>query len=403
MENKFVACMKQIVLKKLHKKILQVMQNKALTARALAQQSKIPYTTLMSVLHGTSDTSVSNFSAICDGLGVSADTLLEGIIQPAKLSSSQVKSTPLPQFLIVLISIVKVTYCFLYDVNADSNVHAVLDFPLRCGDETDFFIDSVIATVEQLSKDLNKKIDLKEVAVFASVQQFGRKPSREKIQNKGTKLFSNFYLESDAVTNHDAFFGEQNGICVTINTGDIITYSLDGGKTIHALQGYGFPISDTAGNYWIGCEAIKHVLNVVQGEEANTLVSDRVLGQYNNDINFLSRVANESPQEAYLKASSVVKEFVAHQDKAKEIIRKSFELLYKEVQFIDKKTNTELPIVITGELAYLYEEFFDKKRLLKIKEKQSVTLLEHGLKKLKQLALNHQGAEINEGRALPFA
>ncbi len=395
--------MKHVVLKKLHKKILQVMQDQGLSARELAQKSKIPYTTLMSILHGISDTSVSNFSAICDGLRVNADTLLEGIIESKALSSAQQKSVRAPKFLIVFISIVKVTYCMLYDVKAEKAVNAVLDFPLRCGDDADFFIDNVAAAVEQLSKDLNKPVALKDVAVFASVQQFGRKPSREKVQNKGAKLFSHFYLESDAVTNHDAFFGEQNGICVTINTGDIITYSLDGGKTIHALQGYGFPISDTAGNYWIGCEAIKHVLNVIQGEEQNTLVSDRILGQYNNDINFLSRVANESPQEAYLKASSVVKEFVAHQDKAKEIIRKSFELLYDEVRFIDKKTNSQLPIVITGELAYLYEEFFDKKRLVKIEGQQSAILLEHGLAKLKQLVSNNHQGEINEGRALPFA
>ncbi len=394
--------MKQIVLKKLHKKILQVMQERGLSARDLAQKSKIPYTTLMSILHGISDTSVSNFSAICEGLGVTADTLLEGIIE-VKSGAAKDKTGRSPKFLIVLISIVKVTYCMLYDIAADKAVNAVLDFPLRCGDEADFFIDNVVAAVEQLSKELNHPVAIKDVAVFASVQQFGRKPSREKIQNKGSKLFCRFYLESDAVTNHDAFFGSKNGICVTINTGDIITYSLDGGKTIHALQGYGFPISDSAGNYWIGCEAIKHVLNVLQGEEPSTLVSDRILAQYNNDINFLSRVANETPQEAYLKASSVVKEFFAHQDKARDIVKQSFELLYEEVRFIDKKTNTHLPIVITGELAYLYEGFFDKKRLVKMEGQQSAILLAHGLTKLKQLVSdNHQG-EINEGRALPFA
>lgn len=394
--------MKQAILRKLPEALEKQMRAKEMTPKELAQKSKISYSSLMPILSGNRECSISKLVALSDALDCNPDDLLDGLFISKSSSLKSVK-TKEPKFLLVFISIIRVTYCILYDVEENNTVETVMQFPLRCGDEADFFLDNVLSTLDKLSRDLHKTVNPREVAIFASVQQYGRKANRGKIQDKGDRFFLKFYLESDAVTNHDAFIGNNNGICVTINTGNIITYSIDGGKSIVPLQGYGFPISDTAGNYWIGCEAIRHAINVKEQREPASLISDRLLALYNDDVNYLCASTMEAPTAVYLKASSIVKEFILHESKAHEIVKRSFDLLFADIQMIDKKTKSKMPIFVTGELAYLYEGFFPKDRLISVDERQSVVLLKHGLAKLKGLIKNHTTGGINAGRSLPFA
>lgn len=379
--------MKQAILRKLPEALEKQMRAKEVTPKELAQKSRISYSSLMPILSGSRECSISKLVALADALECTPDDLLEGLYVSASSNSKSLK-TKEPKFLLVFISIIRVTYCILYDIESNTTVETVMQFPLRCGDETEFFLDNVISTLDKLSRDLHKPVNPREVAILASVQQYGRKINRGKIQDKGDRFFLKFYLESDAVTNYDAFIGNDNGICVTINSGSIITYSIDGGKTIVPLQGFGFPISDIAGNYWIGCEAIRHAISVKERREPASLISDRLLALYNDDINYLCASTMENPNAVYLKASYIVKEFILHESKAQEI---------------DKKTKSKMPIFVSGELAYLYESFFPKDRLISVEERQSILLLKHGLMKLKGLLKNHTTRGINTDRSLPFA
>lgn len=397
--------MKTTLLRKLPDTLERLMQTKNISAKELAEKSKMSYSSLMPILNGSRECGISKLVALADALDCTPDALLQGLYHSQNADTvGGGDKKPAPKYLAVFISIVKVTYCLCYEVETGKSVRPIQQFPVRCGDEADFFHSNLLIAFDKFSKEFDKIINPKEVAVFASVQQYGRRMNRQKIQNKGNAIFSSFFMESDAVTNHDALLSEQNGICVTINTGDVITYSTDNGKNIIALQGYGFPISDTAGNYWLGCEAIKHVINVKEQRESSSLVSDRLLALFNDDLNFLAASTMEDPREVYLKASSVVKELMYHQ-KSYEIVKRSFDLLFKDIQFIDERTKTKLPIIVSGDLEYLYEDFFPKDRLIKRKEQQSTILLDHALKKLQSLVQNNSestGEKINAHRNLPF-
>ncbi len=374
--------MKQLALKKLSETLEVLMREQGISIKELAEKANMSYSSLLPILNGSRECRVSKILALADALSCTPDVLLKDLYQSSSGRDKLPKKKAPPKFLAVFISIVKVTYCLLYDVERKKSVESVQQFPLRCGDDAEFFIGNIINALTTFSEKIKNKIELKDVSIFASVQQYGRKANREKIQVKGDHFFSKLSIEADAITNYQTFFGEKNGICISINDGCMVTYSLDEGKTIERLQGYGFPISDTAGNIWLGCEAIKHVLAVKEGKEQSSVLSDRLLGAFNDDVIFLSASALEVPSVTYQKASSILKE-LAYQKKSREILQKSADFLLEDVSLIDEKTKTELLIFISGELAELYQGLFPKERLLKLTGQQTALLLEHGLKKLK--------------------
>lgn len=377
--------MKQLLLKKLSERLEKLMLSKKMSPKELAKKAKISYSSLMPILNGARECGISKLISIANALEVNPDTLLQGMYSSKhSFYSAGEANKPAPKFLAVFISIIRVTYCLFYDVATGKSTESALQFPLRCGDDPDSFINNILSTIERFVRDLKDSTDPKDVAVFASVQQYGRRSNREKIQNKGNNLFSRFIIESDALTNHKAFIQQRSGICVSINDGSAITYSADNGETITRLQGYGFPVSDTAGNYWIGCEAIKHVIKVKANFEKATLLSDKVMAALNDDIDFLYENVISNPTYCYSKASAVTRELVFVEENAYQILKKSADLLVDDIQMIDQKTEQLLPIFISGELAYLYINFFPNERLLKIDERQSSVLLLYGLENLKK-------------------
>lgn len=374
--------MKQITLKKMSEAIEKMMLAKNVTPKELAQKAKMSYSSLMPILNGSRECGISKLIAIADALGCTPDSILDGLFmgQPNIVHENH----PKPKYFAVFISIIRVTYCMLYEVKTKKSASAVLQFPLRCGEASDDFLEYILSTIDKLSKELKKEVIIKEVAVFASVQQYGRSRSRKKIQTKGDYLFPIFIMEPDAITNHKTFIGKNNGICITINDGSVITYSFDFGKTIKKLEGYGFPLTDVAGNWWIGCEAIRHALNVKLERESSSVISDRLLAVFHGDIDYLAECTTEDPAGTYVKASAIVKEFIlSHEEKSNQIIKNSAQLLMDEIGRVDKEVGVKLPIFIAGELAYIYEAFFPQERMIKIEQKQSDALLAYGVSKLK--------------------
>lgn len=372
--------MKHTLLTKLAKKLNKLMKADNMTAKELSKKSGISYTTLNPILNGTQECGFTKLVQIAEALNVSPNELLADLYVIGKKAPSSDKKI---NYHVVLISVVKVSYCLLYDLTTDETSTLVLQFPLRCGETPNVFIDNILVAIEKLSDNIGKKIVLKETAVFLSVLQYGRTANREKIMEKAEHAFGRIWMESDALTNYKAFVGYKNGICISINDGDAITFSNTEGKNIEKLHGYGFPISDVAGNYWLGCEAIKHTIRVKEGLDKSSLLSDRLLALYDDDIYLLAANTMENPSAYYSQASTLIKELAHDQKKSYEIIQESANLLLEHVKIIDKKTNQKLPIVICGELADLYEPFFPQARLLKIKRRQNELLLEYGLKFIK--------------------
>lgn len=369
--------MKRVKLKKLSETIEKLMASRNISVKELAQKSNIPYSTLVPIINGSRDCGILKLTAIADALDCTPDMILQGMYSK---KDSEPENNASIKYLAVFISVISATYYMLYDIEKQKRTTAVLQFPMCCGQGADEFLDHITSALQKL---INKQTNNKEVAVLVSAQQYDRAINRQKILKKCNYHFAKFIIEADAVMNYRGLFGEKNGICITINDGNTITYSIDKGESIIKLQGYGFPISDVAGNFWIGCEAIKHAINVKENTDEGSLLADKILATFNDDINYLSEYTMTNSDKSYIRASSIVKELMYQKQKSYEIVAKSADLLMQRIKIIDEQTKTQLPICISGDLAYIYESFIPENRLIKFKDDQDTILLNYGMELLK--------------------
>lgn len=379
--------MKRITLKKISENIEKIMLQKDISAKQLAQISKIGYSSLMPILNGSRDFGVTKLLAISDALECTPDMLLSGLLLPPNTNQRQTENQKRkPKYLAAFISTSSVTYFTIHDLTTLEKKKKMLHFSFGCGQRPDVFTDQIINSIHQLLSTENvTAINNKDIAVFVSTQQFEWAAHRSKIQKLGDNLFLKFIIESDAMTNYRALLRKKNGICITINNGNSISYSQNSGEKINRLFGYGFPISDVAGNLWVGCEAIKHAINVKEGIDKSTLLSDKILALFNDDATHLSECLMIDSEQTYAKASSAVKELLASEAKSKEIVKASTDLLLKRIKTIDDKTKTKLPIALAGELANAYAPFFPQERLITTKDKLSDILLNYGINVLYEI------------------
>ncbi|MCK4869954.1 MAG: helix-turn-helix domain-containing protein [Gammaproteobacteria bacterium] len=373
------------MLKDLSERIAQIMAAKGLSAKDLAKKAGIVYSTLTPILNGSRDCGVTKLAAIAEALECSPNELLYDK-QVQFGSSSFLKNKA--KYLVVFMSQISATYCLIYDLKTKKTKQTVMKFSLHYGRNPNEFIDYIIVSIRSL---LNKEdnLNFKEMAIFISGQKYELEDNRKKIQDRGDYLFSSFIIESDAQTNYRALIKDQNAICIVINDGDAILFSTDKGKTISKRQGHGFPISDVAGNHWIGCEAIRHTIDVKEELEPSSPLSDKISAYYNDNLNAITEHVLLKSESAYAQASAMVKELMLRKEKSYQIVAESAKLLFMRVKAIDKEIKSELPIFLTGDLAYIYEEFFPEKRLMKLSDKHIDILLQYGIKKLGK-AVNEQ-------------
>ena len=381
--------MKRPILRQISESLEEIMQKRGISAKELAQMSKIGYSSLIPILKGSRDFGVTKLVSIINALECSPEMVFQKVLAPTKNNGNYLTTTknkyPI-QYIAVFVSIITTTYCMVYEINSKTKKKAVLAFDLGCGQNPDEFIDRIANSIQTIIiKNFQCSANNKNIAVFTSVQQYEGTNNRIKIQNNGDNLFAKFVIESDVITNYRALLGNQNGICITINDGSVILYSTDHGKNFTKLQGYGFPIADTAGNHWLGCEAIKHVINVKENIESNTLLADKISTCFNDDVNLLAENVMLKPWITYNKVSSIVRELMCEEDKPRELVKESANLLLQKIESIDRQLQITLPLVLAGDLANIYKPFFPTKRISTYKDSIHILLLNYGL----QVLQNH--------------
>lgn len=371
--------MKKTILRKTSTALEKIMQTKGITPKMLSQKTKIGYSTLAPIIKGHRDFGITKLVAIAEALECSPDVILNN--KPINSLVELKRPQSIPKYLAIFISFSSVTHCMVYETDTSNKKTGVFKFALACGQNHEDFIDRISTSIQNMiSPNPTNSVKTNDIGVFVSVQQFEWSTNRSKIQQYGNRAFAYFIIESDAITNYRALFGEKKGIVVTINDGDGITYCPSDRKDIIKLQGYGFPLSDVAGTCWIGCEAIKYAISVKEGIETSSPLSDRVLALFNNDLFSVSENIHDDADNIYAKAASTVRELLFEDRKAHDVIKQSANLLLQRIQLLDVKLKIKLPIALAGELANMYKNFFPSERLVELKNKLSDHLLNHGLK-----------------------
>jgi len=195
------------------------MDARKITAKELARLSKIGYSSLIPIINGNRDCGVTKLVAIANALNCAADDLLNEVIifKDGNDYSIDALTKPQPKYLAVFISLISVTYCMIFEVSTKNKKIAMFQFALGCGLNPDKFLDYIATSIQEVvSKQFKKTIKNNEVAVFTSVQQYEWEENRKKIQQKGDDIFSSMLIESDAITNYRALFGNKNGILILL-------------------------------------------------------------------------------------------------------------------------------------------------------------------------------------------
>lgn len=353
--------MKSDTLKKIAKNISRVMEqqfDKPITPKELSEQSGVAYPSLNRLLRGDSDFSILKFIALIEALRATPDDILEGTY---KKIAGRSKPSQTPKYLVSFVTSAGLTRCSVYDIEKKESKTELSSFSLDC-------TRNAAATIEMMNNAIidmcGKDVDFDQVYVYASVLGYEHVDGRSKLNDLAAREYAIIVIEPDWKLAHSAIFADKNGIMITINDGYVISYSADNGKHVSKIQGY-VPMAAEAGNMWLGCEAIKHAINVKEGVEKRTLLSDRILGTVFSDLNLLATRVFDDPRDTYVKVSSIVKELASREKKSADLIKQGFDNIWKRINLIDKEVGKELPICLSGDLAYLYEEFIPKARLYK--------------------------------------
>lgn len=353
-------------------------QNKIADTRTLlAEKSGIRYTSLVSVFSGNTDWGILKLLDICNTMGLDPNTVLKGTYKPSEISSKKAKKS---RFLISCVSIGNMSFCKIIDTKTNNEDTFMLDFSIACSDNS-------IAVVDNLVKSCSAKIPEfipSQASLFISAQAYEFSEQRKKLAAYGSKVFSDFIIQADWEVNYQSFFEGRNGICVIIDTGVSIIYSTNKGITLQKIDGLGFPIADEGGSLWLGFKAIRHAINAKYNPEKSSYLSDKILSMVNSDLDVLSELVANRPQETYLKCSKILMELLFHKGVSYEILKEGHEIIQNKLDSIDLKINTELPIVMCGELGDLYKDFMDNERLIKTDNTSHNKLLDFGIKILQK-------------------
>jgi len=363
-------------------KTLMLSKNKELSRQDLAKASGISYPTLTPILKGTRDFGVIKLVQLAEALGTTPNDIMKGAYSlSSQKNFNEIEQTGFVKLLAAFISVANLTYCVIENIETKERINSVLSVGFSCDTKPNQFINAI----KNILFKFDQEIDTSQVAVFMSVQKHEYIVQRRAIINAAEKEFSTFILEADWHCNYRTFFKNKSGICITINEGSSIVYSVDSGENIYKIQGFGFPISDEGGDLWLGWQALKHAINVVEKVEASTTLSNRVLALFNSDLLTMSEALSSAPEKVYLQASTILKELAYKKQKSYGLIKKGFAKIISRVHAIDKNTGTKLPILISGELAYLYEELIPDDRRYEIKASHHEALQKYGIDSLKKV------------------
>lgn len=133
--------------------------------------------------------------------------------------------------------------------------------------------------------------------VPAFVRQFLSTPHR----------FKTLRLESDAHTACLGAHAGNDGAILIIGTG-VIAYGI-ANKHILRIGGWGFPQGDEGGGAWIGLEAIRYTLHMIDGRIPSTPLLDAIFKRFHNDVTEIVSWANSVNATRFAEFAPLVVEY----------------------------------------------------------------------------------------------
>ncbi|ODN41210.1 hypothetical protein [Piscirickettsia litoralis] len=370
-------------LKRIADNIVFLMNNCSppMSKQNLADKSKVSYPTLTPILQGKRDFGVTKLIQISEALNTTPAEILNKTYAPPKLE----KTLNDAKYLATFISTSSVTFCSLLKKGNKRCSKSTSEFTISCSHDPFEIIDNLKSAITSI----DENIDMQDVAVFISIQEYEFRKQREELKKIANNEFCYAIIEADWKSDYLAHFKGRNGICVTINDGLSISHSTNQGETIKKTQGLGFPIADEGGNLWLGWQAIRHSIEAKEGVVKPTKLSNKILAMFNSDLSEMSEEISKSPNRIYIEASSTLKEMLYRQEPiAKSIVKNGFDKIFRKISEIDKITKQKMPICLSGDVSYLYEDLLPQERIYEPTKAREELLKTHGMSMLNDFVSN---------------
>lgn len=176
---------------------------------------------------------------------------------------------------------------------------------------------------------------------------------------------------SDIELAYRANFVQGDGILLYAGTGSV-AYAIDEKGEIHQIGGWGYLLGDEGAGYWIGREAIRQALHLIESKEVASSGSlvDLILKEINaNDWNSVKSFVYSQNRSAIAALSKVVDEAALKGDKsAIEILNRAAGYLADLVERTDRSLlRKSLPIKFTGGISSSVSLYRELENILKVR------------------------------------
>lgn len=176
---------------------------------------------------------------------------------------------------------------------------------------------------------------------------------------------------SDIELAYRANFVEGNGILLYAGTGSV-AYAIDEKGEIHQIGGWGYLLGDEGAGYWIGREAIRHALYLIEskGNASPGSLGDLILKEINaNDWNSVKSFVYSQDRSAIAALSRVVDQAASKGDKsAIEILNRAAGYLAELIDRIDQSLlRKSLPIKFTGGISSSVSLYRELEKFLRMR------------------------------------
>jgi N-acetylglucosamine kinase-like BadF-type ATPase/transcriptional regulator with XRE-family HTH domain len=345
------------------KNIAKLVNQQSLTNIAFAKRCKISTGMANKILNAKVSITVATLYNIADGLGVSLKVILKGIA---------VDHADEPEIAIDTASI----YCGILSMGdrrlcaVTSEVQKSEFASMKEFDGSIVLTDSPSVIIQTIKRSVNSLLggtvkDFKKVNVAVVAHCYELEEALRKLVLSAQKHFANIAVFPDWKATYRAAFGKQDGISLVVDKGVSISYQH--GDEIKKYGGWGFPIYDLGGEYWLGMVSVRHTIQVVEGFDEKSLLSREILAKFGGKLETLIEecIRNNRNPDIYSNFCDMLLHAYANGcPKAQSILDEGYSYIGRALDAIDGKVGQQNKISINGSLAGVYGRYIGKARVL---------------------------------------
>lgn len=165
--------------------------------------------------------------------------------------------------------------------------------------------------------------------------------------------FSKILIRSDCEAAVEGALVGENGILASIGTGSFFVSQIDGIQS--RIGGWGFFLSDQCSGAVLGQTLLKQVVNVYDGLERESLLTEEIFSKFNNNIRDLVTFSLEASQSDYAAlAPFLIKALEDNDAIAIKIMQGSTKTLCKILDTLDPLGKQ--PLCFTGGLGTIHQK-----------------------------------------------